>query len=288
MTHADPADSPTIVPTGVPGLDEILGGGLGRGGLYLIEGRAGAGKTILASQMAFHRAAQGDTVVYLTVLAESHGKLIDHMRRLAFFDDQWIPSRIQMLSGYQSLLDEGLDGLLRQIFSLLTEASPPALLIIDGFRTATVFAENEKLLARFMHQLDDLVSGARCTTLLLSPLESVQPRPEHTLVDGLIEVSLETRGLRRARLLEVRKRRGSAHMQIRMSAATENMLLLQHTVIRNRLRRQMSIVKMRDNAHDHDVHEFTIYDRGFDIGPRFQPDHEDPAAAPRGSASGGQ
>ncbi|MCR1770961.1 ATPase domain-containing protein, partial [Burkholderia glumae] len=33
------------VATGVPGLDEILGGGFVRGGLYLIEGMAGAGKT---------------------------------------------------------------------------------------------------------------------------------------------------------------------------------------------------------------------------------------------------
>ncbi|WP_279613486.1 ATPase domain-containing protein, partial [Burkholderia plantarii] len=56
----DGSASPDIEPlenveTGVPGFDEILGGGFVRGGLYLIEGMASAGKTILSSQIGFHR-----------------------------------------------------------------------------------------------------------------------------------------------------------------------------------------------------------------------------------------
>lgn len=72
------------VTTGVPGLDEILGGGFVGGGLYLIEGMAGAGKTILSSQIAFHRVAQGDKVLYITLIAESHTKLLSHLRALSF------------------------------------------------------------------------------------------------------------------------------------------------------------------------------------------------------------
>ena len=40
-------ESPRI-PTGVPGLDEVLFGGLVRGGFYLLQGDPGAGKTTLA------------------------------------------------------------------------------------------------------------------------------------------------------------------------------------------------------------------------------------------------
>ncbi|WP_285641678.1 RAD55 family ATPase, partial [Burkholderia plantarii] len=70
------------VETGVPGFDEILGGGFVRGGLYLIEGMAGAGKTILSSQIGFHRVRQGDRVLYMTLIAESHDKLLGHLRAL--------------------------------------------------------------------------------------------------------------------------------------------------------------------------------------------------------------
>ena len=67
------------VETGVPGLDEILGGGLVRGGVYLLEGMAGAGKTILSSQIGFHRVSKGEKVLYMTLIAESHDKLLAHL-----------------------------------------------------------------------------------------------------------------------------------------------------------------------------------------------------------------
>ena len=59
-SRASQASSRSNVETGVPGLDAILGGGLVSGALYLIEGMAGAGKTILSSQIGFHRVRQGE------------------------------------------------------------------------------------------------------------------------------------------------------------------------------------------------------------------------------------
>ncbi|HEY1548340.1 MAG TPA: ATPase domain-containing protein, partial [Kofleriaceae bacterium] len=73
------------VETGVPGLDVILDGGLFRGGVYIVEGAPGSGKTILGNQICFHRAACGDRAVYITLLAESHTRLIQHLRRMEFF-----------------------------------------------------------------------------------------------------------------------------------------------------------------------------------------------------------
>src|SRR5690348_16089760 len=53
--------------TGVPGLDEILAGGLMRGRLYLVEGSPGTGKTTLASQFLMEGTKQGETVLYITL-----------------------------------------------------------------------------------------------------------------------------------------------------------------------------------------------------------------------------
>lgn len=63
--------------TGIPGLDVILSGGLLQGGLYLIEGHAGTGKTILGFQCGLTYARQGDRVVVVTLLSESPSRMVD-------------------------------------------------------------------------------------------------------------------------------------------------------------------------------------------------------------------
>lgn len=200
------------VTTGVPGLDEALGGGLIKTGVYLVEGEPGAGKTILAHQIAFAFAERGEPTLVVTLMVESHGKLLNHLRAFEFFDDAAVRSRIKLVSGYNELLESGLGALLHLLATELRDHRP-SLLIIDGFGSAIEFAESTRELAKFMLDLNALVTLSSCTTLILSPLRAGQAaRPEYTLVDGLIELQRFSRGLRRARLLEVRKLRGSAHM----------------------------------------------------------------------------
>src|SRR5687767_12450758 len=68
--------------TGIPGLDDILRGGLPRDRLYLIEGDPGAGKTTLALQFLLQGVADSEAVLYVALsetkeeiaaVAESHG-----------------------------------------------------------------------------------------------------------------------------------------------------------------------------------------------------------------------
>ena len=68
--------------------------GLVGGALYLIEGMAGAGKTILSSQIGFHRVLQGEKVLYMTLIAESHDKLLGHLSGLSFFDEKAVAEKI--------------------------------------------------------------------------------------------------------------------------------------------------------------------------------------------------
>ncbi|WP_118179956.1 ATPase domain-containing protein [Paraburkholderia phosphatilytica] len=201
----------STVETGVPGLDVILGGGLVSGGLYLIEGMAGAGKTILSSQIGFHRVKQGDRVLYMTLIAESHDKLLGHLSGLRFFDETAVAQHMLFVSGYHELMQDGLDGFLRLIAASLHQHRPK-LLIIDGFRSAREFSETDLALSRFIHELNALVAAMNCTTLLLAPLSGNEPHPEHTLVDGLIELNRHSDGMRRAREIEVHKMRARDHL----------------------------------------------------------------------------
>src|SRR5215210_302708 len=74
------------VPTGVQGLDAVLGGGLLAGDAYLVVGAPGTGKTTLGNQLAFAHAAAGQNVVFATVLTETHDRMLAHLRGFAFFD----------------------------------------------------------------------------------------------------------------------------------------------------------------------------------------------------------
>ncbi|HUS16070.1 MAG TPA: ATPase domain-containing protein, partial [Chloroflexia bacterium] len=99
------------VPTHIPGLDVILQGGMLRGGIYLVSGLPGVGKTILGNQMAFQHVAAGGRAVYVTLLAETHARMIGHLRGLGFFDQTVVAEDLYYISGYGVLQDEGLTGL---------------------------------------------------------------------------------------------------------------------------------------------------------------------------------
>jgi circadian clock protein KaiC len=95
----------------VPGLDAVLCGGFLQGGLYMIQGDPGAGKTILASQIIYGQATQGGRALFITVLGESHGRMMVHLRPMLFFDPARIPEQVAYISAYHALDADGLKGL---------------------------------------------------------------------------------------------------------------------------------------------------------------------------------
>jgi circadian clock protein KaiC len=200
-----------LLHTGVPGLDRILGGGFPAHSLYLIEGLAGSGKTTLACQIAFQHAQQGKKVLILTLIAETHNKMLNHLSNFSFFDESLVGERIFFIGAYGDLLRGGLRELQKSIAATLTEQRPD-IMIIDGFRTVREAAPSDMTLPEFMLALNALVSTMGCTTFLLSPTEGNVADSENTLVDGLIELSQHERGLQVIREIKVFKLRGCKHL----------------------------------------------------------------------------
>ena len=60
--------------TGIAGLDDVLGGGIPRDRLYLLQGDPGVGKTTLALQFLLSGAREGERCLYLT-LSETKDEL---------------------------------------------------------------------------------------------------------------------------------------------------------------------------------------------------------------------
>jgi circadian clock protein KaiC len=200
-----------LLNTGVAGLDDILGGGFPAHSLYLIQGLAGSGKTTLACQIGFQHAHQGKKVLILTLIAETHGKMLNHLSSFSFFDEQLVGDRIVFIGAYGDLLRGGLRELLKSIAATLA-AQQPDIMIIDGFRTVRDAKPSDLALSEFMLSLNSLVATMGCTTFLLSPTEGNVADSENTLVDGLIELSQFECGLQLIREIKVFKLRGSKHL----------------------------------------------------------------------------
>ena len=194
--------------TGVRGLDHVIAGGFARGSTCILQGAPGTGKTVLSNQIAFHRVAQGAHVVYMTLLAESHGRMLQHLRSLEFFDERAVGDQVTYLSGYQELL-EGASALLgmlqREVFT-----RRPELLILDGI-TAVQELHGVVVLRQFIHELQVFADGTATTVLLISA-NARTPAPEDTIVDVVVHLSERPRDYRVVRELRVHKMRGSPHL----------------------------------------------------------------------------
>lgn len=197
--------------TGVRGLDTVLHGGLFAGALCLVMGRPGTGKTVLANQVAHRHAGAGGQVVYVTLLSESHGRMLAHLASFEFFEPSLIGAGLYYVSAHTELEREGLPGGLRAIHRVVREHRA-TLLVIDGLNTAGAVARDDLDLKHFLFQLQVFCQVVGCTALLLSDAPA-SARPEQTVVDALLALGEERQDQRTVRTLEVVKLRGSEHLR---------------------------------------------------------------------------
>jgi circadian clock protein KaiC len=200
------------ISTGVPGLDLLLGGGLISGGVYLVMGRPGTGKTTLGNQACFTHATDGQRAVYVTLLAETHARMLRNLTSMAFFKPESIGTQISYVGAYLVLRERKLSGLLALLRRVLSDEKP-SLLVLDGLTTAAALGEPEWALKEFVAELQVLSDMSRCTTIVLANMNAHNAAgAEHSMVDGMIELTLDRNAQRAVREIEVLKFRGGDHM----------------------------------------------------------------------------
>ena len=213
--------------TNVPRLDFITKGGLIQGSSYAIIGPPGSGKTVLANQIAFQHVKNGGKALYVTLLSESHGRMLENLSQMTFFDADVIPDRLQYLSGYRDLERDGLKGLL-ELLRKNAQAHGTTLLIIDGMDAAKEFARSDLSFKRFLQDLQTFSSILGCTSLLLAPHHEGEIHPENTAVDGIFELSLWLHGPRAVRELIAIKFRGGPSLLGRHEVEISNQGIVIH------------------------------------------------------------
>ena len=193
----------------VPGLDEICGGGLIAGSSYIIQGRPGAGKTILANQIAFAQAREGRKVLYVTLLAESHDRLFQSLSALDFFEASRIGKDITYVSLFSTLYDEGLSALVATLRNELARQKA-SVLVLDGLLNARESGQSNLDVKTFVAQLQGHAAFTGCTVFFLTSARIDESSPEHTMVDGVVQLEETLSASRTVRHVRIAKSRGSA------------------------------------------------------------------------------
>lgn len=202
----------TRVRSGIKGLDDILRGGFFGGGLYIVEGPPGVGKTILGNQICFNQAAAGSKVLYVTLIAETVGRMLLNIRDLKFYDEATVGNGIFYVSGYNALKKDGLSGLLH-LLRREVAGRKATTLIVDGFASTSDHSQSREELKLFVQQLQTQADASDCTVFLLTNPSEQKPSSEETMVDGIINLGTTVHEWRSARELCVRKFRGSGYLQ---------------------------------------------------------------------------
>lgn len=195
------------ISSGIPGLDAILRGGFLRAGITIIQGVPGAGKTILGNQLCYNHVANGGKAIYVTLLAESHARMMLHMAQLSFFNADFVPDRLYLISAFRVLEDSGLKGL-QDLLRREIQRHDATVLVLDGLVAAEESASSAREFKKFIHELQTQASLTECTVFLLTGAGTRAVAPEHTMVDGIIELKSEAVGRRTERALVAHKMRG--------------------------------------------------------------------------------
>ena len=200
--------------TGVPGLDELLGGGLPEFSFNLIAGEPGCGKTTLAHQMMFSLATPERSALFLTILGEPPLKMLRYQQQFNFFDDDAINSSVRFVNLSDETLTGDLDLVLSRIIEEVTNHQP-AFVFVDSFRSVVrAAAQNESVrnqLEHFVQQLGMTMTSWQATTFLIG--EYAEPgdvNPIFTVADGLIWLRQSNHVNSMVRKVEIVKMRGQA------------------------------------------------------------------------------
>lgn len=202
------------LPTGVPGLDEILGGGLPEYSFNIIAGAPGGGKTTLAHQFVFANATPARPALYFTVLGEPALKMLRYQQQFRFFDPAKLTAAVRFINLSHVVLEKDLDAVLGEIAKEV-EAAGPGVVVVDSFRTVvrkTGGGTGDVELQAFVQRLALHLTNWQATSFLVGEYAEgeVRDNPVFTVADGLFWLYQQVERNSIVRKLQVMKLRGQA------------------------------------------------------------------------------
>jgi KaiC/GvpD/RAD55 family RecA-like ATPase len=207
-----------LIPAGIDGLDELVGGGFPRGGLIVLAGNPGTGKTTFSAQFLYRGCVNyGECGIYVS-FAEDREQFYRNMRALGFdfekLEREGLFSFLDMLTVRES----GVSSILELIIGKVAELGAKRL-VIDSFSAmAQAFKEPHDARIVLHTILSKVVRSMGCTTILIVEMPHGGSRIglgiEEFVADGIIVLRRGLLERRPFRELEILKMRGSPTPEI--------------------------------------------------------------------------
>ena len=157
------------MPTGVRGLDDILGGGIPEFSFNIIAGTPGCGKTTLAHQILFANATAKKPALYFTVLGEPAMKMLRYQQQYTFFDESKLGKAIRFINLAEVVMEKNLDAVFAEIAREVA-ALGPSFVVVDSFRTVVrkaMTSGSELEMQTFVQRLAQFLTSWEATTFLV-------------------------------------------------------------------------------------------------------------------------
>lgn len=200
------------MPSGVRGLDEIMGGGIPEFSFNIIGGTPGCGKTTLAHQIVFANASARKPALYFTVLGEPALKMLRYQQQYTFFDATKLGGAIRLVNLADVVMEKNLDAVFEEIVKEVS-AFNPSVVVVDSFRTVIrkgTAGVGEMEMQEFVQRLAQFLTSWEATTFLVGEYvpEEIRDNPVFTIADGLFWLSQVTERNSVVRKLQIMKLRG--------------------------------------------------------------------------------
>lgn len=210
MMNGNNGRAPKLISIGVKGLDDVTGGGLPPGHLYLIDGDPGTGKTTLGLQFLLDGMARGESVLYVTLseserelreVAESHGWDLDGMD---IFELLPMEESLKEESQYTVLYpgEVELSSTIKAILERVEQAHPKRV-VFDSLSELRLLSREPLRFRRQLLALKQYFGGRDCTVLLADDHSAgEEERDIQSIVHGVIRLENLNReyGTKRRRL----------------------------------------------------------------------------------------
>src|SRR5690242_12185796 len=226
--------------TGIPGLDDVLGGGLIPHRIYLIDGNPGSGKTTLSLQYLLEGVKQGEKCLYITLSetkeellagAASHGWSLDGIEIVELIGDEHElegDSQITMYPAAEVELQETTHRILAAV-----EKTNPSRVVFDSLSEMRLLAQSSLRYRRQILALKQFFVGRQCTVLMLDDRTAEGPDLQlHSIAHGVIALYVIP-------------------------------------PIYGHARRQLQVLKFRGSDFSSGFHDFAIRQGGLEVFPRL-------------------
>lgn len=199
--------------THIPGLDQILHGGLPAHSTTLISGGPGSGKTILASQIVFNNIRPPQKALFVSTISEPLGRILRYMQKFSFFQQDLIPETVIYEDIGPDLLEGNGARAVQRLEELLLQHQPE-FLVIDSIRAMSALSDSPVNSRRNLFRLAALLTTLPCNTFLVGEYQSHEfaSTVEASIVDNIILLDRRQVSVYEQRILTVEKLRGSNYI----------------------------------------------------------------------------